>query len=79
MAIKSLGFGTEQMTSHGFYSMASTILNEAGLWKSDPIVRQLVYVPGDDEIRPLHNHDQYLPETYQNDAVVYGLFGWAEN
>ena len=31
VAIRSLGFGPEQMTAHGFRSMPSTILYESGL------------------------------------------------
>ena len=62
VAIRSLGFGPEQMTSHGFRSMASTILNESGLWKPDAIERQLAHVPGNDDVRAAYNYAQYLPE-----------------
>lgn len=62
VAIRSLGFGPEQMTAHGFRSMASTILNESGLWKPDAIERQLAHVPGNDDVRAAYNYAQYLPE-----------------
>ena len=62
VAIRSLGFGPEQMTAHGFRSMASTILNESGLWSPDAIERQLAHVPGNDDVRAAYNYAQYLPE-----------------
>jgi integrase len=62
VAIRSLGFGPEQMTAHGFRSMASTILNESGLWSADAIERQLAHVPGNDDVRAAYNYAQYLPE-----------------
>ncbi|MEA4872238.1 MAG: tyrosine-type recombinase/integrase [Synergistaceae bacterium] len=62
VAIRSLGFGPEQMTAHGFRSMASTILNESGLWSADAIERQLAHVPGNDDVRFAYNYAQYLPE-----------------
>lgn len=62
VAIRSLGFGPEQMTAHGFRSMASTILNESGLRSADTIERQLVHMPGNDDIRFAYNYAQYLPE-----------------
>lgn len=62
VAIRSLGFGPEQMTAHGFRSMASTILNESGLWHPDAIERQLAHVPGNDDVRAAYNYAQFLPE-----------------
>ena len=62
VAIRSLGFGPEQMTAHGFRGMASTILNESGLWSADAIERQLAHVPGNDDVRAAYNYAQYLPE-----------------
>ena len=40
-ALRRLGYGSDDMTSHGFRSMASTKLNEMGRWNSDAIERQL--------------------------------------
>lgn len=33
-AIRSIGFGADKMTASGFHHMASTILNESGLWSA---------------------------------------------
>lgn len=42
-ALTRLGYSKEEMTGHGFRSMASTILNEHG-WNSDAIERQLAHI-----------------------------------
>jgi integrase len=47
-ALRRLGYSGEEMTGHGFRSMAATRLNEMG-WRSDAIERQLA-------------HAQYLDE-----------------
>ena len=39
-ALRRLGYGPEQMTTHGFRAMASTRLNEIGRWNPDAIERQ---------------------------------------
>jgi integrase len=41
-ALRRLGYGPEEMTSHGFRSMAATRLNEMG-WNPDAIERQLAH------------------------------------
>ncbi len=38
-----MGYGQDQMTSHGFRSTASTLLNESGKWSSDAIERALAH------------------------------------
>lgn len=35
-ALRRLGYGGDEMTSHGFRSTASTLLNESGKWNPDP-------------------------------------------
>lgn len=42
-ALRSLGYGHDQMTSHGFRSTASTLLNESGMWSSDAIEHALAH------------------------------------
>ncbi|SDD01406.1 Integrase [Sphingomonas sp. YR710] len=42
-ALRRLGYGREDMTSHGFRAMASTLLNESGLWHPDAIERSLAH------------------------------------
>lgn len=41
-ALHSMGFGRDEMSAHGFRSMASTNLNEQG-WDSDLVERQLAH------------------------------------
>ena len=40
-ALRRLGYGPDAMTAHGFRAMASTRLNEMGVWNADAIERQL--------------------------------------
>ncbi len=40
-ALRRLGYGADEMTSHGFRSTASTLLNESGKWSVDAIERAL--------------------------------------
>ena len=49
------------MTAHGFRGMASTLLNESGLWSPDAIERQLAHVSGN-AVRAAYNYAEYLPE-----------------
>jgi integrase len=59
-ALRRLGYGGNQMTGHGFRSMASTLLNEQG-WNRDAIERQLAHGERD-EVRAAYNYAQHLPE-----------------
>jgi integrase len=59
-ALRNLGYTKEQMTGHGFRSMASTLLNEQG-WHRDAIERQLAHAERD-EIRAAYNYAEHLPE-----------------
>ncbi len=43
-ALRRLGYGQDEMTSHGFRASASTLLNESGKWSADAIERQLAHV-----------------------------------
>lgn len=43
-ALRRLGYDKHQMSSHGFRSAASTLLNECGLWHPDAIERQLAHI-----------------------------------
>ena len=45
-----LGCTGEEMTGHGFRTIASTLLNEDGTWRADAIERQLSHQE-DDEVR----------------------------
>ncbi len=59
-ALRRMGYGTNDMTGHGFRSMASTILNEQG-WNRDAIERQLAHAERDN-VRAAYNYAEHLPE-----------------
>ena len=59
-ALRRLGYSSDEMTGHGFRTMASTLLNELG-WNPDAIERQLAHDERDDS-RASYNHAQYLAE-----------------
>jgi integrase len=57
-----LGYGPEQMTTHGFRAMASTRLNEIGRWNPDAIERQLAHQEPDEVRRAYIHAAEYWPE-----------------
>lgn len=57
-ALRRMGFGKEEMSHHGFRSMASTILNEKG-WPADAIERQLAHVEGN-SVRAAYNYAEHM-------------------
>lgn len=59
-ALRRIGYTKEEMTAHGFRSMASTILNEKG-WNRDAIERQLAHAERD-AVRASYNYAEYLDE-----------------
>lgn len=59
-ALRRLGYSKDQMTGHGFRSMASTLLNEQG-WNRDAIERQLAHAERDG-VRAAYNYAEYLQE-----------------
>lgn len=59
-ALRRMGYTTEEMTGHGFRSMASTLLNEQG-FNRDAIERQLAHAERDG-VRAAYNYAEYLPE-----------------
>lgn len=58
-----LGYTRDQVSIHGFRSMASTRLNEAG-WPVDAIERQLAHVEGN-SVRAAYNYAQFLDTRRQ--------------
>jgi integrase len=58
--LRRLGYTNDEMTGHGFRSMASTLLNEHG-WNRDAIERQLAHAERD-SIRAAYNYAEHLPE-----------------
>ena len=59
-ALRRLGYGSGDMTGHGFRSMASTLLNEQG-WNRDAIERQLAHTERNG-VRAAYNYAEHLPE-----------------
>lgn len=59
-ALRRMGYSNDQMTAHGFRSMASTLLNEEG-FNADWIERQLAHCERDG-VRAAYNYAQYMPE-----------------
>lgn len=58
-ALRKLGYTSEEMTGHGFRSMASTLLNEWG-WNRDAIERQLAHSE-QNGVRAAYNYAEHLP------------------
>lgn len=69
-ALRRLGYTKDELTGHGFRSMASTLLNEMG-WNRDAIERQLAHAERDN-IRAAYNYAEYLPERRRM------MQGWAD-
>jgi len=59
-SLRKLGYTKDQMTGHGFRSIASTLLNEQG-YNRDAIERQLAHGERD-KVRAAYNAAQHLPE-----------------
>jgi integrase len=59
-ALRRMGYAKDEMSGHGFRSMASTLLNEQG-WNSDAIERQLAHAEGN-SVRAAYNYAEFLPE-----------------
>jgi len=59
-ALRRLGYTSEEMTGHGFRSMASTLLHELG-WLHAVIERQLAHGERN-KVSAAYNHAEHLPE-----------------
>lgn len=59
-ALRRMGFTKDEMTGHGFRSMASTLLNEQG-WNRDAIERQLAHAERN-AVRAAYNYAEFMPE-----------------
>lgn len=60
-AIRRMGYGKDEMTSHGFRATFSTIVNESGLWNPDAIERALAHVESND-VRRAYARGDYWDE-----------------
>ena len=59
-ALRRMSYSRDEMTGHGFRTMASTLLNELG-WSADAIERQLAHAERDG-VRDAYNRAEYLSE-----------------
>ncbi len=59
-ALRRMGYAKDEMSGHGFRSMASTLLNEQG-WNRDAIERQLAHAERNN-VRAAYNHAEFMPE-----------------
>jgi len=59
-ALRRMGYAKDEMSGHGFRSMASTLLNEQG-WNSDVIERQLAHAEGN-SVRAAYNYAELIHE-----------------
>jgi len=60
-ALRRMGYAKDEMSGHGFRSIASTLLNESGEWNPDAIERQLAHAERD-TIRAAYNYAEHLEE-----------------
>lgn len=60
-ALRRIGFGADEMTSHGFRATFSTLANESGLWNPDAIERALAHVDGN-EVRRAYARGEHWDE-----------------
>jgi len=59
-ALRRMGFGKDEMTAHGFRSVANTLLNELG-WSPDVIERQMAHQERN-KVRAAYNRALYLDD-----------------
>jgi integrase len=59
-ALRAMGFGPDEVVSHGFRTTASTLLNERG-YRPDLIERQLSHVEKN-AVRGAYNRAEFLEE-----------------
>jgi integrase len=62
--LRRLGYASDEMTAHGFRAMASTLLNESGIWHPDAIERALAH--GDsDKVRAAYHRGAHWKERVE--------------
>jgi integrase len=59
-ALRRMGYTKEEMTGHGFRSMASTLLHEQG-WNHQAVERQLAHAERN-AVSAAYNFAEHLPE-----------------
>lgn len=61
LALRRMGYGSDEMTAHGFRATAATLLNEMGFWNPDAIERQLAHLENNG-VRRAYARGQYWDE-----------------
>lgn len=61
MALRRIGYSGSEMTAHGFRAMASTLLNESGLWSPDAIEKALAH-DDSNSVRGTYHRGQHWDE-----------------
>ncbi len=61
VALRRLGYSSDDIVPHGFRAIASTLLNESGQWRSDVIEGSLAHQDGD-AVRRAYNRAGYWQE-----------------
>jgi integrase len=87
-ALRRMGYAQDEMTGHGFRAMASTLLNEMGIWNPDAIERQLAHAGGnsvrraytrgeywDERVRMMQHWSDYLDQLRDGAKILTGSFG----
>ncbi len=62
--LRRLGYAKEEMTAHGFRSVASTLLNESGEWSSDAIERALAHMDKN-AVRSAYHRGPHWKERFE--------------
>lgn len=60
-ALRRLGYASDEMSAHGFRTVASTLLNESGLWHPDAIERALAHLDAN-PVRRAYARGEYWDE-----------------
>jgi integrase len=90
VALRRLGYGSDEMTSHGFRAIASTLLNESGLWHPDAIERALAHSDRDhvraayhrgahwaERVKMAQWWSDHLEQLRDGAEIIYPQFGGA--
>ena len=59
-ALRRMGYTKNDMTSHGFRAMSSTVLHEQG-WPTDIVERQLAHTE-QNKVKSAYDHAEHLPQ-----------------
>ena len=63
-SLRRMGYGADEMTSHGFRASASSLLNESGLWQADAIEAELAHFSGE-QVRRAYHRAAYWKERVE--------------